>query len=118
MRKEVLIAVVAGSLLGLTIAFGVWRANVALSPKIESKGPTPTASQNQVNGLTIATPDAFEVALQSPISIAGITSFNYLVVISAEDEDYFLTPLEDGSFDAKVELIPAANQVVIAAFDS
>jgi hypothetical protein len=118
MRKEVIVAVIGGSLLGLTIAFGIWRANVALSPKKDSPGPSPTPSPNQVNGLTIASPDDFEVITENPTSISGISSFNYAVVISAEEEDYFLTPSEDGAFDQEVDLIPAANQIVIAAFDS
>lgn len=118
MRKEVIVAVVAGSLLGLTIAFGVWRANVALSPKNDSQAPSPTPSQNQINGLTIAKPDDFEVITESPTSITGITSFGYLVVVSAQEEDHFVTPSQDGAFDIEIELIAAANQVVIAAFDS
>ena len=118
MRKEVLIAVFAGSLLGLAIAFGIWRANIALSPKTEGSNPSPTPIQASVNGLTIARPDDFEVITQTPTTIAGITSFAYLVVISGEDEDYFITPSEDGAFDTDVELNEAANQIIIAAFDN
>lgn len=118
MRKEVLIAVVAGSLLGLTIAFGIWRANVALSPKLNSSNPTPTPSENHVNGLTIASPNDFEVVVENPTKIAGITSLKSLVVISAEDEDYFLTPSPEGAFDVEVDFIEAANQIIIVAFDA
>jgi len=118
MRKEVIVAVVAGSLLGLTIAFGIWRANHALSPNNNSQDPTPTPSQNQINGLTIAKPDDFEVLTQTSTMISGITSLNFLVVVSAEEQDYFVNPLEDGSFEAEVELIGGSNQVVIATFDT
>ena len=118
MRKEVLIAVVAGSLLGLTIAFGIWRANNSLSPKSTSQAPSPTPSQNQINGLTIASPNDFEVISESQTTISGITSFNSLVVVSAEEEDYFITPSNDSAFEAEVELIGGYNQIVIAAFDS
>jgi hypothetical protein len=118
MRKEVIVAVIAGSLLGLTIAFGIWRANSALSPKKNAEGSTPVPSQNQVDGLTIASPDDFEVIGENPALIAGITSSDYLVVISSEEEDYFLTPSQDGAFEQVVELIEAANQIVVASFDS
>jgi hypothetical protein len=117
MRSEVVVAIVVGSLLGLTIAFGLWRANSALSTKRSSQGPTPTASQNAPNGLTIAAPDDFEVLTQTPAVITGISSFGYLVVVSAEEEDYFLTPSPDGAFEVEAELIAAANRVVISAFD-
>jgi hypothetical protein len=117
MRKEVLIAVVAGSLLGLTIAFGIWRANVALSPKVNSSNPTPTPSENHINGLTIASPNDFEVIVETPTKIAGISSLKSLVVISGEVEDYFVTPSQDGAFDVEIDLVEAANQIVIVAFD-
>lgn len=118
MRKEVLIAVFAGSLLGLAIAFGIWRANIALSPKTKDSSSSPTPIQTSVNGLTIARPDDFEVITESSTPIAGISSFAYLVVISGESADYFITPSEDGSFDTTIELNEAANQIIIVAFDA
>jgi len=62
-------------------------------------------------------PNDFEVITENPVDLAGITSLGYLVVVSGEDEDYFLRPSEDGAFSAEVELIEGANQIIVWAFD-
>lgn len=122
MRKEVIAAVVTGILLGVTVAFGVWRANVALKPESqeqsESFTPTPQVkSQTGEFGLTIAKPEQNQVITESPVSVSGITKTGAWVTISGEEEDYIVQADEKGEFIEEVELTGGVNQLVLTAFN-
>jgi len=117
MRKEVLFAILAGLVFGLIIAFGVWRANIALRPgddssTQESPSPSPTDF-----GITIAKPQELQVITISPTTLSGITKPGVLVAISAEDEDYVVTADKDGEFEIDIDVAGGVNEIIITAFD-
>ncbi|MEJ2347681.1 MAG: hypothetical protein P8Y17_00570 [Patescibacteria group bacterium] len=117
MRKEILFAILAGLVFGLIIAFGVWRANIALMPggsdsTEETPTPTPVAF-----GITIADPQNLQVITESPVTISGITKPGAQVAISGEEEDYVVTADANGEFEVDVELSGGVNEIIIDAFD-
>ncbi len=117
MRKEILFAIISGSLLGLVIAFGIWRANLALKPKEElktSQTPTPTAPEFS---LTIAKPDNREVITISPAVLSGITKPETTVVVSGEKSDYKIEADNEGLFELEIDLLAGVNEIKISAFD-
>lgn len=117
MRKEVVFAVLAGGALGLIIAFGVWRANIALSPKEKGAKTEASPTPKPEFAITIAKPSANDVITQATTVITGITKpFAYLA-LSAEAEDYVIQADAKGSFEIEVDLIGEVNQIVIYAFD-
>ena len=116
MRKEVLFAILAGATLGLIIAFGVWRANIALSPKNPGQSQaTPTPKPEFA--ISLASPSDLDVFSENPVSLSGITKANAFVAVSTEEEDYLTQADTKGSFEVSVELIGGVNQIVITAFD-
>lgn len=126
MRKEVLIAVVSGSLLGLIIAFGVWRANSALNFKKSSvPGLTDQESISQEKtvrddgkiGLSFVRPQNEQVVTFSPVTIEGITKENTQLVASSENEDYLINSNKEGSFKIDTKLIGGINEILVYAFD-
>lgn len=118
MRKEILFAIVAGGILGLIIAFGIWRANSAFSNRLGKGGSqTSSPSPKPEFAITIASPSENSVITQSPVLISGITKATALVAISPEEKDYFVTATENGSFEQKVELIGGINKIIFTAFD-
>lgn len=124
MRKEVLFAIIAGVLFGLVIAFGVWRANVAIKSNVEEISTANTHESEDKSlelqkeiGLTLATPENNDVAIETPIKISAITKPNAWVVISGEGEDYIIKASESGSFEQEVDLVAGVNQILITAFD-
>ena len=119
MRKEVLFAILAGITLGLILAFGVWRANLALRSK-----NSPDSSQNENKetsqstfGMTLGTPADFEVVSENPLTISGVTQPNLLVAITSPEEDFVITSGSEGEFSQEVELIEGVNEILITAFD-
>lgn len=118
MRKEVLFAILAGLTLGLIIAFGIYRANVALSPKNQdqaSSSPTPTPKPEFA--ISLLSPSNLDVFTQNRVTLSGITKAEAYVAISTEEKDYTIPADSKGSFEAEVELVGGVNQLVITAFD-
>lgn len=118
MRKEVLIAIILGAALGIVIAFGVWRANIALAPKKEVQvevQPSPTSLPTFT--LTITSPQADSVVQESTISVTGTTKSKASVTIQYDKGEQIVIAEEDGSFTSEVELVAGANTINISSFD-
>ena len=120
MRKEILFAILAGVTFGLIIAFGVWRANVALRPDgVSTTAPEDPPSTVQGDfGITVAKPQDYQVITTSPAILTGISKPNIWIVVSAEEEDYVAKTDESGEFEIKVDVVGGVNEIIITAFDN
>ena len=118
MRKELIFAIIAGALFGLVIAVGIWRARSVLSPKAESTQATDqsTPSPNPNSGLTIASPNNESVVVETEVVVAGITSPDTFVALSAENFDYLIKSDSKGEFELKIDLIAGSNEIIIKSF--
>lgn len=123
MRKEILFAIIAGALFGAVLAFGIWRANVALKPEEPETVQEEIVSNDEIIDsitelkLTIAKPETYEVITKSPMQLNGATKPESWVVVSAEEEDYIFQPTDSGEFTQEVELTGGVNQIIINAYD-
>lgn len=103
--------------MGLIIAFGVWRANVALSNRTNGASTTSQSpSPKPESSITLASPEDGAVLIESSVKISGLTKPNSYVVISSEDADYIVKAENPGAFESEIELIAGVNQLVISAF--
>jgi hypothetical protein len=120
MRKEIIFAILAGITFGLIIAFGVWRANVALRPDgASTTAPEDTSDAVQGDfGITIAKPLDYQVITTSSTVITGISKPGAWIVISAEEEDYVEKTDENGEFEIKVDVVGGINEIIITAFNN
>ncbi len=128
MRKEVLVATIAGILIGLLVAFGSWRANMALKDKTpdkekqettnitKEKGKPTNAPKNEQFNLTLTNIEDLDVITESKVKVAGITKPFTLVVISTETEDYIFKSAGDGTFEQEINLESGVNQILLSAF--
>ncbi len=120
MRKEIIFAILAGITFGLIIAFGVWRANVALrSNGASTTTPVDTSSTTQDSfGITIAKPQDYQVITTSSTTLSGISKPNTWIVVSAEEEDYVEKTDESGEFEIEIDVVGGVNEIIITAFDA
>src|SRR3972149_7201895 len=122
MRKEVLFAIIFGTIFGLVTAFGVWRLNSSISSKNQpdnaQSSPIPSGSPTSNSGLTIAKPSELSVLRDSSVKIAGITKADSWVVASGEKTDFIIKAGSDSSFEVDSELVGGLNQVMISSFTS
>lgn len=128
MRKEIVIAIVAGILIGLLVAFGSWRANMAMKDKSDiniaqvasDSGNLDTTSKNEITStdfsITFSNVDNYDVLTETPFNITGITKPNSLVAVSGESEDFIIKASADGTFNQDVSLVNGINQIVLSSY--
>lgn len=118
MRKEILFAILAGALFGLIIAFGIWKANSSLKPEGISDTNTEPQSlsspQPSHSGITLVTPENYDVVDKDTLSIKGATLPDTWIAIQSEKQDYVIKSDNNGSFAQDVALITGINEVVIS----
>lgn len=120
MRKEVLVAVVIGAVLGLAIAFGIWRANQAFSPKekIATETETPAPQEEVAEGqLVIAQPQTGALVSQDKITVKGSAQPGSTIVILTNSGEAITTAGLSGNFEQEVELSGGANEITVVAYD-
>jgi len=124
MRKEVIFALILGSLLGGIILYGIKLANDAASlpdqeiiteNKTTSPSPTPKAIEP---GLTITTPENHAVVFESTLSLIGNSSPNSTIVIVSDADEKIIDTDSNGKFDTTLKLIGGENNILISSFSS
>lgn len=113
MRKEVLFAIIAGTTIGLVIAFGAWKLTQIMSkrPKVENVQKTPPPKQT--NSLTISNLTDFDIVTEENFNLIGLTTPNSPVLVSTLEEDFFTTSKQDGSFELEVTFPAGLSQIKV-----
>jgi len=120
MKKEVLVAILAGFALGLIITFGFYRASRSLKQKFPDATPAPTQTETPSSSqtLTIKEPTNEAVVATDSIVVTGTTSPNSLVAIVATADAAAAAADELGNFAADIELDAGINDLIIQAFST
>lgn len=124
MRREVVWAIIAGIILGLIVAFGVWRIKSSVSKNkkvvnnIVEQTPAPTPISIQEFKVVLDKPLNNDITTENSIIVSGITKPGLWVVISGESGDYIIQSDTSGAFSENIELIAGVNQIKVTAFDS
>lgn len=118
MRKEVLVAIILGVGLGLAVAFGIWRANLALAPKgAQTENPLPTPGINAFSELVLTQPENNTVSEKDTVEVHGATQPFSTITITTGAEDYILEADNEGGFMQEVKLASGPNEIVVTSFD-
>lgn len=126
MRKEVIVAIVLGSLIGIAVAFGVWRANVALQQQreqetvvsgIEQALGSPTEDQ-EADGLIVIEPEDGSVVNKATITVSGKTDPEAVITLLYNEAETILTSEKDGSFQTEIELTGGPNEIKVISFNA
>lgn len=121
MKKEVLVAVVLGVIVGLIITFGIYTANTALQRRSRQinaiPSPTPTAENSKQSSVIIYSPENDTLTDKDTIQLSGLTTPNAVVVIFVNDKPVVTTADPKGNFSADLSLVGGSNVVTIVATD-
>ncbi|TSC89401.1 MAG: Uncharacterized protein G01um10145_558 [Microgenomates group bacterium Gr01-1014_5] len=120
MRKEVLVAIILGVGLGLAVAFGIWRANLALAPKLgalQTEAPLASPEPDNFSELVITQPENNLVVTKDTTLIKGAATPRATVVVTTGIDEYILEADADGSFEKEIELKVGLNEIKVISFD-
>ena len=122
MKKEVIIAISVGLVLGLIITFGIYIANQAVKKQnqttnLPSNGTHPSPSATTAGKLEITEPEDNLVVSQSKITVSGITEAKNAVAVLTEKSEELVLADEEGVFSSEVVLVSGANEIKIISID-
>lgn len=121
MRKEVVFAIFLGGIIGATVAFGLWRANKALSSKnkpaefIQTEAPKTEEKSSGV--LEVTHPENNSVVSEANLKVSGKTTPESTVVISTGSKEVLLESDKKGEFSGTIELSGGANLLKVVSID-
>ncbi len=119
MRKEVLLAILIGLVMGLFITYGVYQARQANDQKTTTdiqeleQEPEPTTSVEKTGKLAIYNPKDETVIDSSAIKVTGKASANSYIVIYVNDKPTITKADETGNFSKEVELEQLSNVITV-----
>lgn len=122
MRKEVVIVIVIGILIGAIVSFGIYTAQTAIKKQqaqtaVSEEQPTLEPTPQVSHTLSIIEPVNESISNQEEITITGSTTPNAVITIIAEENEYLLTADAEGTFSAEIILVSGANNITVTAFD-
>lgn len=125
MRKEVVVAVSIGLILGLIITYGFYQARstvetigrVAQDDTLQSPPAASDAQLESLGTLTLASPEDESVTDNQQVTIAGTTTAGSLVVIFIGEKPTVTTADDSGSFSITTELSNGGNVITVHAVD-
>lgn len=119
MSKELIFAIIAGTLFGVAIAFGVWRVNASLSStttkSIVKASVRPTSTPLNTD-ILINSPGENEI-ISTPVLISGLSTPGAIIIVSNGQSDYLVEAGSSGEFKTEVDADAGVNQIIFTKFD-
>jgi len=119
MRKEILLAIIVGIVVGLGITFGLYLLRERFQPRqtlqqLTTLGQTEASPSPEAGGtLTIQQPRNNLYTQDSFVRIVGRATPNSYLAILAEENEYLTTADQDGDFSQEIELSAGGNRVTV-----
>ena len=118
MRKEPLIAIIIGSVIGIGVAFGLWRMSTNKNVNSEnSPQENATLSQEVNTNFAIVSPADNSVSTNNSVNIAGFSPPGSIVVATGAAVSVG-TVSDTGEFQVEASLSPGSNVVTIWSIEN
>ena len=124
MRKEVILAIVGGAVLGLLVIGGLWWTNKTTTeenPIVPSPTPlitqAPTLTPAVLLPLEIINPENESIIGEEKITLEGKTAPGSVVVVIYPEGENIVEADEEGNFETEITLVGGANEIKITAYD-
>lgn len=124
MRKEVILAVIIGVILGGVILYGINLANNSVNSnpdKTETEGNNPKApqpsSKKPASQIVIDFPQENSVITENSITLKGSAKPNSAIAIITESDDIIVTADSEGNFSSPINLIVGENNLAVTSID-
>lgn len=120
MKKEVIVAILIGLVLGLIITYGYYRAQTAgnadQNPDL-SATPEPSPNVDQAGNLVLHSPQDEVLTDNQELQVAGTTDPGAFVVVFINEAEHVTTADESGNFSVSGKLSENANVIAVYSID-
>lgn len=123
MRKEVVLAIIIGVILGGIILYGINLANNSSSQNNKTKTeletkitdtPSPPEPKNQIS---IITPLNNSVVTDTQVTLKGVAKANSTIAIISENDDIITNADSKGNFSSTINLSSGENLITVTGVD-
>jgi len=124
MRKEVILAVIIGVLLGGIILYGINLANNSSTDSVDTEDQgnnsqvAPTSTKKNGNLISITTPQNNAVVTETTLSLKGSAKANSNIAIITENDDILTVADANGNFSSDINLISGENIITVTSVDT
>ncbi len=127
MKKEIILAIFLGFIVGLAITYGIYTANQAINGNSVKKtsasaSPDTTTDENpqaspSISELTLEITEPYNnlVVKTNSVEIKGNTSPNNFVAVMGEDGESIVAADKEGFFRTEIGLISGINSINIVS---
>lgn len=125
MRKEILLAIVVGILVGLAITFGIYTVRqqlfrnqtpAAIEESRSAGVATPMPATTSI--LTLQKPEQDFLTAENSVQVVGRALPESYIVILTNETEYITSADKDGDFSQEVELEAGGNKITIVSIAS
>jgi len=125
MRKEVVIAIVLGFVLGLLITGGIWWTTKSSQTNVPDQSsevsptssPSPTEFLSKEIPLEINEPENESIIETASVKLKGKTLSHAVVVIIYPEGESIVEADDEGDFESMVTLKGGANEIRVTVYD-
>lgn len=118
MKKEILLSIIIGFVLGLAITFGIYTAKRASQttfqkPEVSVLDENSDQSFNINQSISVISPIDQSIIKEGKTIVSGVTSPNSTVAILGEKGERIITADQKGLFESEILLESGENQIEI-----
>jgi hypothetical protein len=122
MRKEILIAILVGLVLGLFITYGVYQAKSSLDtpeqpPVVTGTNEVPEKENEVAGKLTIISPKDETIQKEKNVLITGTTLADNYVIIFVNNAEIITNADDVGNFSVDAQLQDGSNIITVNSLD-
>jgi len=125
MRKEVILAIIIGVVLGGIILYGINLANKSSETNTVTSGTegleikaSPSPTQKTDTQISIITPQDKAVVTESVLTLKGSAEPSSNIAIITESDDILISSDQNGNFSSDINLINGENLITVTMVDS
>jgi hypothetical protein len=123
MRKEVLFALILGSLIGIGFGFGMWKINKkesSISQSLTSilTQPFQTPQPTNSSSLQVQEPVNNGLIQSSPVMVKGLFHPNATIFLSSDTNDIVVMSDQEGMFSTQIEPLGGINSLQLTSYSS
>lgn len=122
MKKEVLIAIAIGLVMGLIITYGFYRVKNTVSSApttdLAAEIASSSASPKVVSTIAIHSPEEGLIQSEPVLKVAGTTTASSLVVLNYEDQSVLTESDDSGNFSFDIELSEGPHILTVSVIEN